>query len=206
MFQEGFDLGAVEEVAVLFVVVEGLDAEDVPGAEKGLGGLVPDDEGEHAPELLEKLLAVLLVAVEEDFGVGVGPEDVAFFQEVLPQVPVVVNFAVEGQDFGAVLIQDGLAAAVQVDDGKPPEAHGDAVVHVIVGLVGAPVGDAVGHGADDGKTVACEAVGGKAGKSAHWLSDPFGGNYRVMRFWNPGFRGFPQNWMEALARTSMASR
>ena len=206
VFQEGFDLGAVEEVAVLFVVVEGLDAEDVPGAEKGLGGLVPDDEGEHAPELLEKLLAVLLVAVEEDFGVGVGLENVAFFQQVLPQVPVVVNFAVEGQDFGAVLIQDGLAAAVQVDDGKTAEAHGDAIVHVVVGLVGAPVGDAVGHGANHGQAVACEAVGGKTGKSAHWLSDPFGGNYRVMRFWNSGFRGFPQNRMEALARTSMASR
>lgn len=65
--------------------------EDVPGSEESPVGLVPDDEGKHSPELLEQLLTVFLIAVEENFGVGVGFEEVAFFQKILPEVLIVVD-------------------------------------------------------------------------------------------------------------------
>src|SRR5699024_7564842 len=67
VLQKGLDFGAVKEIPVLFVVVKGLDAENIPGAEELLLRLVPDDKSEHPPELLEKLRPVFLVAVEQYF-------------------------------------------------------------------------------------------------------------------------------------------
>ena len=98
----------------------------------------------------------------------------ALLEQLLPQLPVVVDFAVEGENLGAVFVENGLAAAGEVDYGQPPETHGDALVNVVIGLVGAAVGDAVRHGPDDGETVPSKAVGGKPGKSAHLSSNPFG--------------------------------
>ena len=104
VLQKGLDFGAVQEVSVLFVVIKGLDAENVPGAEELLLRLVPDDKGEHPPELLKELRAVFLVAVEQHLRIGGGFEDVAFFDQVFPQFPEIVNFAVKGEDLGAVLV------------------------------------------------------------------------------------------------------
>ena len=167
MLQKGLDLRTVEEIPVLFVVVKGLDAEDIPGAEELLLCLIPDDKGEHPPKFLQKLRAVFLVAVEQHLRVGGGLEDVAFFDQLFPQLPEVVDLAVEGEDLGAVLVEDRLGAAFQVDDGQPPEPHRDAFVHIVVVLVGPAVDNLVGHGLDDGQTVALKAVCGKAGKAAH---------------------------------------
>ena len=47
--EEALNLRAKEEGLPIVIVVEGLNAEDVPGAEELLLLLVPDDKGEHAP-------------------------------------------------------------------------------------------------------------------------------------------------------------
>ena len=148
MGEEALDLAAEEELPVFLVVVKGLDAEDVPGAEELFLLPVPDDKGEHATKLLEDLLAVFLVAVEDGLRVGAGLEHVALLQKVLPQGLEVVDLPVKGEDLGAVLVQNGLAPAFQVDDGKPPKAQGNVLVHIVVGVVRPPVDDPVGHGLD----------------------------------------------------------
>ena len=140
MGEEAFDLRAEEELIPVFVVVKGLDAEDVPGAEEQLLLLVPDDKGEHPPQLLEDVLAVFLVPVEDGFRIGAGLEDVAFFQQILPQALEVVDLPVEDKHLGAVLVENGLAPAFQIDDGKPPEAQGNLVIHIVVGVGPAPGG------------------------------------------------------------------
>ena len=55
VWEEALDLGGVEEIAVMPVVVEGLDAEDVPCAEELFFRAVPNDEGKHTALSVEVL-------------------------------------------------------------------------------------------------------------------------------------------------------
>ena len=83
--------------------------------------------------------------MEDGFRIGAGLEDVAFFQQVLPQALEVVDLPVEDKHLGAVLVENGLTPAFQIDDGKPPEPQGNLVIHIVVGVVRPPVNDPVGH-------------------------------------------------------------
>ena len=65
---------------------------------------------------------------------------------VKTQLLEVVDLAVVGDDQVPVLVEDGLAAAVQVDDGQPPEAHAHVILAKITVGVRPAVGDAVRHG------------------------------------------------------------
>src|SRR5699024_1577327 len=98
--EEALNLRAKEEGLPIVIVVEGLNAEDVPGAEELLLLLVPDDKGEHAPQLLQNALAVLLVPVEDGLRIGAGGELVSLLQQVLPQSLEIVDFPVEHQHLG----------------------------------------------------------------------------------------------------------
>src|SRR5699024_8626346 len=133
--EKTFDLRPEQELVSLLVIVERLDAENVPGAEELLFFLVPDDKGKHAPQLLQNLLPVLLVPVENGLRIRAGFKDGSLFRQVLPQRLEVVDLPVEHQLRGAVLVEKGLPAARQVDDGKPPEAQGNACIHIVVRVV-----------------------------------------------------------------------
>ena len=85
MVQKALDLRAEHQGLAHLGVVQGLNAENIPGAEKLPFLLVPDDKGEHAPQLIEKLWAVLLIAVEQHLRVGLGGEHVALLEQLLPQ-------------------------------------------------------------------------------------------------------------------------
>ena len=170
MGQKSFDLAAEEQQVLVLVVVEGLDAEDVPRAEKGAVRFIPNDEGEHAPQLFGQRLAPFLVAVQQHLGVRVGGEHVARRGELLAQLHEVVNFAVEHRHEVFVLVEHGLAAALQVDDGQPPVPQRRLPVHIKALAVRPAVGDEVGHGLQGlfrfFKLVLCA---NKAGNSTHWL-------------------------------------
>ena len=63
--KEGLYLRAEHEHLPELCVVEGLNAEHIPCAEKGLFIPVPDDEGEHPPQLFRQAAAVFLVTVDK---------------------------------------------------------------------------------------------------------------------------------------------
>src|SRR5699024_8668709 len=67
-------------------------------------------------------------------------------EQLLPQGPVVVDLPVEDEHLAAVLVENGLPPALQVDDGQPAKAQGDLPVHIVIRVVRAPVADGVRHG------------------------------------------------------------
>ena len=167
MGQKALDLAAEEQLALVGeVVVEGLDAEVVPGAEQGLLGLVPDGKGEHAPQLGQHPLAPLLVAVEQDLGVRVvGGEGVARLHQLSAQLHEVVDLAVEHHGQVFILVEHGLGAARQVDDGQPPVAQRHPAAEITALAVRPAVGDGVGHCFQNRFTPGTHA--GKANNSTH---------------------------------------
>ena len=165
VFKDALDLRSVDKAVPDLRVVEGLDPEHVTGGEELFFLRVPDDKGKHAAEPVQDPRAVLAVAVQQDLRVRIGPEGMALDPEHLPELAVVVDLPVEGDDQPAVLRLHGLIAALEIDDGQTAEAHGDLIVHIFSRAVGAAVDDPVHHIGKD--PVAVLIVSCKSAYSAH---------------------------------------
>ncbi len=88
-----------------------------------LWAAVVNGEREHAAQTVDALRAPFLVRVEDDFRIGAGAEAVAAARQFRPQVQEVVDLAVEHDGQGAVLVEHGLVAAGEVDDGQAAHAQ-----------------------------------------------------------------------------------
>ena len=111
--------------------------------------------------------------MEQHLGVGGGFKHVARRQQVLFNLLIVVNLPVKGEHFCAVLVEDGLAPALQVDDGKPPEAQGNGAIHIVVGVVRSPVADGVRHRVEHPLVPEGVAAVNISHKAAHGPNLPF---------------------------------
>src|SRR5215813_5492430 len=89
--------------------------------------------------------AELILGVNDGFGVAVGVEGVAQFFELLAEFEIVVDLAVEDDPRAAVLIVNGLLAALQIDDGEAAHGHADRTIYVAAVLVGTAMPDRVVH-------------------------------------------------------------
>ncbi len=107
--------------------------------------LVPDREGKHAAQVFRTVSAVLIVSVNDRFGVAVGVEGVTEFFEFLAQFEIVVDLAVENDPGGAILVVDGLLPAFQVDDGEAAHGEADRAVDVKTVVVRPAMADRLVH-------------------------------------------------------------
>ena len=106
---------------------------------------VPERDGELAAGLGEHALAAVLVQVDPGLGVASGRQPVAACQELLSQLGVLEQLAVEGDPDRAVLVGDRLPAARQVDDREPPGSQRHAGLDVDLLVVGPAMGDRRRH-------------------------------------------------------------
>ena len=102
--------------------------------------LVPDGKREHSIDALEQLFpAPSPVAVQQRFGIGLREERKIRLQ-LLAQLEVVIDLAVEDQDRVAVLADHGLmAGGRKIDDGEPAESERGVVVGINAPIVRAAV-------------------------------------------------------------------
>ncbi len=128
MREQCLELGRERDSAVrVGVVDEGLFAQAIPGQEDAVLAGVPQGQGEHAPQMLEAVDAVLLVGVDDGLGVRVGLEAMTAVLELLAEILEVVDLAVEDDADGAVFVVDRLVAAGDVDDGQAAHAQADVI-------------------------------------------------------------------------------
>ena len=104
MVQKAFDLRAKHQGVAHLGVVQGLDAEKVPGAKQLPFLFIPNDKGEHPPQFVQELFAVFLVAVEQYLGIGGGFEHMAGCQQVFFDLLEVVDLPVEGEHFRTIFV------------------------------------------------------------------------------------------------------
>ena len=83
--------------------------------------------------------AVLLVEVRQHLGVAAAAEDVAAPAQLLAQGVVVVDLAVLRRPDAAVLVGEGLVAALHVDDREAARAERAALTGHVAGVVRAAV-------------------------------------------------------------------
>ena len=139
--QQRLDFGGEGEQVAVPIVVEGLFAEAVAGAEQRAGVLVPDGEGEHAAEARDAIRPVLLVGVQDGFGVAAGAVSMAGLFEGGTEIGVIEDLAVIGDPEGAVFVGHGLVAAGDIDDAEAAVAQGGEGIAVVAGAVRAAMAD-----------------------------------------------------------------
>ena len=84
--------------------------------------------------------------MENDFGVGLGPEDMTEVLELGPKISEIVNLAVECEPDRAVFIGHRLPARFgKIDDGEAPVSETRGTVKVGAGAVRPSMGQHVGH-------------------------------------------------------------
>jgi hypothetical protein len=74
--EERFELGAEYQPVAQRRVIERLDAEPITDEHESLSRLVPQRDGEHSPEVMNEIRAVLLVEMDDRFRIGIGGEAV----------------------------------------------------------------------------------------------------------------------------------
>ncbi len=117
------------------------------------GPLVEIDERQRelSLELGEHVLAVLLVEVHDDLGVGVGAENVALGFELGLALGVVEQLAVVDDGDGAVLVEDRLAAVAEADDAQSARCEAKAWANERAFLIGSAMEQRVGHALERGR-------------------------------------------------------
>ena len=143
--EDRLDLGGEDQARGIAVHVQRFDAQAITGQEKAAAPLVPDREGEHAPELLEAARTERLVQAEHDLGVAARPEGVAVALQDAAKLPVVVDLAVEDDPALAVRARHRLVPALEVNDAEPPHAERPAGKGVDPLVVRAPVRQRSAH-------------------------------------------------------------
>src|SRR5271165_2849843 len=102
--KDRLDFRAKTDEFVGQVVVERLYANAVSREEKRFLSLVPNRETKHASQSFNAALAILLIEMDDDLGIGICFESMPFAQEFLAERLVVINFPVENDPDCPVLV------------------------------------------------------------------------------------------------------
>src|SRR5690242_9560508 len=129
-------------------VVEQFDSQRIASKKQTLLAHVPDCQAEHTVQAVKHLVAPLFVAVDNDFGVRFGAEDVAALLELALELLEVVDFTVKGDPDGFLGVRHGLMAARKVDNREPAETEAQRAVEKVPFIIGTTMDDGVGHGFD----------------------------------------------------------
>jgi len=135
--------------------------------------LVPDHEGVLAAQVVQALGAVVLVQVERDLAVGLGPEPVPAVLQCPADALEVVELAVHHDVDGLILVGDRLVAGHEIDDREPGVTEGDPAVG------GHPVAAPVGAAVVERRHACAHGLGGNWGLARENRGDTAHGTTRV---------------------------
>src|SRR5436190_15559662 len=129
--------------------------------------LIPDRESEHPAQQFQKVSTVLVVEMNDGFGIGFCIELVAALFKVVSQLAVVIYLAVKNDPLSLVGVVDRLFAAGEVNDRQPSHGESNVLIDVKSVFVRPAVNDSMVHRFED-RAVDRAAIGiYKSGDSAH---------------------------------------
>jgi hypothetical protein len=139
----------------------------IPGQHDAPLRAIEQRNREHSAQVLRKVDADLLPQMHDDFGVRRRPKAVSLRLEPGPQRAVIVDLAVEYDAHGAVLVEDRLVAARQIDDGESAHPQCDRALDEIASIVGTAMGHRVAHAYELLARRRCPSQGNDARDAAH---------------------------------------
>jgi hypothetical protein len=122
--QQGGQRGSKAETAGPLRIVQRLDAEPVARQDDAPAIAFPDRECEHPIKSLDAARSPFLVGFEDDFGVALGEESIAFAREFAAQFAEIIDAAVEDDGKAEFRIDHRLGGCGgKIDDAEPAMAE-----------------------------------------------------------------------------------
>ena len=167
MQKQGAEFRTEDQLTINLRVKQWLLADPIAREKQFLRALVPNRKRKHAAQVIRTIGAILIVGVNDRFGVAVGVERVAEFLQFLAQFAVVVDLAVENDPGGAILVVNGLLPALQIDDREASHAQPDGIVEVEAVVVWSPMTNGGAHPRHEGLVNSQTIVSNYANNSTH---------------------------------------
>jgi hypothetical protein len=131
-------------------VVKRLLPETIAREQKLAAPGIPDGERKHPEETRYASLASIFVEMNRHFGIAVRAKPVTARDEVLPQLAIIVDLAIQNHRDGFIFVRDGLMTGVKVNDAQAAYTEGARTIDVISFIVGPTVTNLVTHEPDRG--------------------------------------------------------
>src|SRR5437667_8574602 len=130
MLQQGIELGSENQLSVELRVEERLLSHAIASQEKRFRAFIPNRKRKHPAQVLWTIGSPLVVGVNDSFSIAVGIELVAELFELLAQLAIVVDLAVENNPCRAVLIMNRLLSVGEIDNREASHRQSDAVAEI----------------------------------------------------------------------------
>ena len=159
---------AAEKKVVLSraAIIKRLDAENIASAEQAVFLGIPNDESIHAAQAVDNLLPPLFVAMQQRLGIGAAMENVAFSFKLAANLLEVIDFAIEGDDDGFLVVAHRLFSGLaQVKDGQTAKAQRHAIVDELIAHIRPAMDNAIHHCRKN--LLLVFDIAGEADKTAH---------------------------------------
>ena len=127
--EDRLDLRTEDQPPMIVVVIERLLTDPVAREEQAVARLVPDGNGKHAIEAFQAIRPPFFIGMQDDFGVAVRAEHMAFRLQLRTQIEEVVNLAVKDNAAGLILVPNRLLPAGQINDAEPAHPKEDLPSH-----------------------------------------------------------------------------
>ena len=101
-------------------IVKRLNAKPVAGTKKCAALGIPKDKCKHASKAADAIGAVLLISMDDCFGIAPSFVGMPCLLKRRPQIGVIKNLAVVGEPYRARLVRHRLVSAGHINDAKPP--------------------------------------------------------------------------------------
>ena len=183
IFQQRFDLRGKHQGVANADVIERLDPEMIPREEQLAAFHIPQGKRKHPVEPPDTRRPPLLVGMNNDLGVGPGPELVTGFLQLVAQLDEIVDLAVEHDLNRSVFIANRLPAAADVDDAQPAMAQPDLPIHQLALAVRATMTDGLVH----------PAQGSPINRMARQVKNSANATHTVLR-------SIPLSWFVSIVR------
>jgi hypothetical protein len=146
--QQALELGCEQHAAALVLEVQRLHADAVAGEIQGVVVRIVDGDREHSVQARQAGDALALVQAQDHLGVRVRLQLRALRAQLGGEFHVVEDLAVLHHRDPAIVRNEGLVAAGNVDDGQAPVADGHAAggLRPDTGVVGTAMAQLVAHG------------------------------------------------------------
>src|SRR5207302_11169664 len=135
-FQHRRDFRAEPEVAALLSVDERLLPDPITREQETPLLRVPKGESEHAVQMLDTGVAVVLVQVDDDLCVALRCETMTPLQERVSELLIVVDLAVQDDDDRSILVEDRLITRLEVDHAQTLDSEPEPVFEMDASRIG----------------------------------------------------------------------
>ncbi|OHB66343.1 MAG: hypothetical protein A2V70_10120 [Planctomycetes bacterium RBG_13_63_9] len=145
MRQDRLEFRAENQLLLVTIDIQRLQSDPIPRQHEPPPRPIPDRKRKHPPQPRDQLLAVLLVEMDQHFGVRPAAEPVALGLKLPAKLLEVVDLPVEDDLDRPILVAHGLVAAIDINNRQPPVRQPNARRREEPLGVRPAMGNGVGH-------------------------------------------------------------